>query len=237
MPNLVITNNDIGTVLYENALFRDELLVFAGAGTVLEGTILARKLVADAVTVVADVANTGDGTVTAATVAAGQIVPLVGDYTFECTAVVTNGGVFRLLDPNGTEIASGISLTVGAGATTDVDAGGLTFTVTDGATDFIIGDNFALTTTAGAGMVPYAVDGAGGAQIPSQILGYDVTATGAGNVAVRPGVSGSYKLERLVIDAAGSASASTITDALVDQLRDYGLVPINFNELNQLDNQ
>lgn len=234
MPNPVITNVDIGSVVLVNAQFRDELLTFAGAGTVLEGTILARKAVADAVTVV-DGSNTGNGTVTLATVAVGQIVPVVGAYNVECTAVVTNGGVFKIEDPNGTEVASGISLTVGAGVETVVNAGGLTFTVTDGSTDFVIGDSFALTVAADGKVVPFATDGAGGAQIPIEILTYAVTATGAGNVPIRAGVAGSYRKERLVIHADGDAS--NVTAAVIDQLRDYGLVPIDVKELNILDNQ
>lgn len=234
MADPVITNVDIGSVVLVNAQFRDDLLAFAGAGTVLVGTILARKSVADAVTVVAG-SNTGDGTVTLATVAAGQIIPVVGAYNFECTAVVTNGGVFKLEDPNGTAVASGISLTVGAGATTVVDAAGLTFTVTDGATDFIIGDSFALTVAADGDLVPFATDGAGGAQVPIAILTYEVTATGAADIPIRAGVAGSYRKERLVIDADGDDS--NIDAAVMDQLRNYGLVPIDVKELNILDNQ
>lgn len=39
--NLTITNNDLGSVIFESGTFTDQLLTFAGAGTVLEGTILA----------------------------------------------------------------------------------------------------------------------------------------------------------------------------------------------------
>ena len=44
MPNLVITNNDIGNVILEGGAtdFEDGLLTVGGAVTVLEGTILAR---------------------------------------------------------------------------------------------------------------------------------------------------------------------------------------------------
>jgi len=41
--NPLITNNDVGVVQSDGARFKDELLTFAGAATVLEGTILARK--------------------------------------------------------------------------------------------------------------------------------------------------------------------------------------------------
>ena len=45
MSNITITNVDIGNVILKDGEFRDELLTFAGAGTVLAGTILARDSV------------------------------------------------------------------------------------------------------------------------------------------------------------------------------------------------
>lgn len=235
MSNITITNNDLGNVILKDAQFRDELLTFAGAGTVEEGTILARREVENAVTATADVGNTGDGTVTLATVAAGSIIPLVGDYNLEVTGAVTNGGVFKLEDPNGAIVATGLTMTAGAGAATAFEVAGLNFTITDGTTDFIVGDKFALTVAADGKIVPFAIDGDGGAQNPKAILTYDVTATGAGDVAIRAGVAGAYRKERLIIDADGDGS--NITDAILDQLRDYGLVPIDVQELNILDNQ
>lgn len=45
MANLTITNNDLGSVILKDGEFRDDLLTFAGAATVLAGTILARDSV------------------------------------------------------------------------------------------------------------------------------------------------------------------------------------------------
>ena len=45
MSNLTITNVDLGNVILKDGEFRDDLLTFAGAATVLEGTILARDSV------------------------------------------------------------------------------------------------------------------------------------------------------------------------------------------------
>ena len=45
MANLTIENNDLGSVILENAKFQDDELTFTGAGTVIEGTILARDSV------------------------------------------------------------------------------------------------------------------------------------------------------------------------------------------------
>lgn len=71
--------------------------------------------------------------------------------------------------------------------------------------------------------------------MPKAILTYDVTATAAGDVPIRAGVAGGYRKERLVIDADGDDS--NVTPAILDQLRAYGLVPVNVNELGILDNQ
>lgn len=231
MDNITITNNDLSTVILCDAKFDDEILAFPGADTYVEGTILARKQVADAVVVAAG-ANTGDGTVTLATVAAGSTIPLVGAYVLTCTTAVVNGGVFNLVDPNGAIVAAGLTMTVGAGAATVFEVAGLQFTVTDGATDFIVGDSFTLTVAADGDMVIFATDGAGGAQIPKAVLTYDITTTGAADVAARVMVSGRVRREKLVIDAGG-----TVTDAIVDQLRDYSIVAQSVNELNILDNQ
>lgn len=85
-------------------------------------------------------------------------------------------------------------------------------------------------------LVPFVVGGVTNENgIPKAIVTYDVTATAAGDVAIRAGVAGGYRKERLVIDADGDAS--NITDAILDQLRDYGLVPVNVAELGILDNQ
>lgn len=236
MSNLTTTNIDNGSVFIDCGEFEDGLLTFGGAGTVVEGTILARKAVADAVTAAADAGNTGDGTVTLATVAAGQIIPLVGAYVLTCTAAVTNGGIFKLEDPNGAIVATGLTMTAGAGAATVFEVAGLQFTVTDGATDFAVADFFTLTVaTAGNKYVPFATDGAGGAQIPKAVLTYDVTATGAGDEVIRAGIEGYVRIDKLIIDADGDGS--NITDTILDQLRDYGITPRTVSELNDFDNQ
>lgn len=133
MANITITNCDLGNVILEGADIRDELLTFAGAATVLEGTILAR----DSVSLL--------------------LVPYV------------KGGV---TNENG---------------------------------------------------------------IPKAVLTYDVTAAGAGDEAVRACVGGKVRKERLIIDADGDGS--NIDDAVLDQLRDYAIIPIDVQELNILDNQ
>lgn len=133
MSNITVTNNDLGSSVLQSGEFRDELLTFAGAGTIAEGTILAR----DSVSL--------------------KLVPFV------------KGGI---TNENG---------------------------------------------------------------IPKAVVTYDVTATGAGDIPIRAGISGEYRKERLIIDADGDDS--NIDAKVIDQLRDYGLTPVNVTELAILDNQ
>jgi hypothetical protein len=231
MTNLVVTNNDLGGVILKDEVFDDVILAFPGADDYLEGTILARKAVADAVTASA-FTGTGDGTVTLATVVGGQVVPIVGAYVLNCIVALTSGGTFELVDPNGAVVAGGLTLTVGAGAATVFEAAGLQFTITDGAADFVVGDTATLTVAADGDVVIYAVDGAGGAQVPSMVLTYEVSATGAEDQAQRAMIGGQVRREKLVIDAGG-----TVTDSIVDKLRDFGIVALSVDELNIPDNQ
>lgn len=235
MANITITPNDLNSPILEGAEFRDDSLYFSGADTYVAGTILARKAVADAIVVAADAGNTGDGTVTAAAVVAGPIVPLVGAYVLTCTAATTNGGTFKLEDPNGALIAQNLVITAGAGVATAFTVGGMTFTITDGTTDFVAGDIWTLTVAADGRLVAFVKGtGIGGAQIPSAILTYAVTATTAGAIPIRAAVEGYYRKEKLVIDADGDDT--NVDAAVIDQLRVYGLTPINVDELNIADN-
>ena len=84
--------------------------------------------------------------------------------------------------------------------------------------------------------VPYVIGGSTNENgIPKAILTYPVTAVGAGDEAIRAMVSGRVVQERLVVAADGDAS--NITDAILDQLRDYGIVAESVTELSILDNQ
>lgn len=207
---------------------KSEQLTLAGADTIAAGTLLARKVVADAVTVTPDAGNTGDGTVTAA-VAAGSVVPLVGNYNLECIEAVADGGIFKLEDPNGAIVSPYIETT---GAAQDV--AGLTLTISDGAADFIVGDKFELAVAADGKMVLFATDGAGGAQVPTAILSTELVVTGAGDSSVRVTISGEVIKERLIIDADGDDS--NIDNVVIKQLRDVDILAISYEQLAEGDN-
>jgi len=85
-------------------------------------------------------------------------------------------------------------------------------------------------------LVPFVKGGvANGNGIPKAMLTYDVTSTGAGDVPIRAMVSGSVRFPKLIIDA--DADNSNVDNAVMDGMRNYGIVTVNTNELAILDNQ
>jgi hypothetical protein len=69
---------------------------------------------------------------------------------------------------------------------------------------------------------------------PRGVLTYDVTATGAGDVAGRVLVSGIVNKDRLVIDADGDAS--NVDASVTAALRDKNIVAVVVAQLGQVDN-
>lgn len=234
MANITITDCDTGTVELHGGVFRDDTLYFSGADTFVAGTILARRKVATSITASA-VTGSGNGTCTAASVVTGPVVPMVGAYVLRCTEAVSDGGVFRLEDPNGMIVATGLRMTAGAGVATTFEVAGMTFILTDGSANFAAGDTFTLTVAADGKLVPFASDGVGGAQIPCAVLTYDAEKASSGNLPVRVLVGGQVKKERLVIDADGDDS--NVNTTVIEQLREVGIVAISVTELAGLDNQ
>lgn len=227
-----IVDNDLSTVVLGNAKFRDELLTFGGADTVVEGSLLARQSVDVAI---ADTpAGTGNGTLIATVVGVDE-APIPGAWVLECTFAITNGGVFKLTDPNGNIVADNLTLRVGDGLVTTFNVAGMQLAVTEGSTDFVAADTFTLTVVANGKMVPFVIGGVAGAGVPSAVLTADVVAAGAGDEPFRPMISGEVRKEKLIIDADGDGS--NITSAILDQLRDFTVVSQDVQELNIQDNQ
>lgn len=84
-------------------------------------------------------------------------------------------------------------------------------------------------------LVPYVKDGSTNENgIPKAVLTYEVTAEGAGNIAVRALVAGKVNRNRLVIHADGDAS--NIDETELDGLRDFGIVAEDVSQLGRYDN-
>lgn len=65
--------------------------------------------------------------------------------------------------------------------------------------------------------------------VPLAIMAYDLPVTAVGDVACRPAIAGGFRKERLIIAADGDDR--NIDYAVLDALRDYGLVALNCHEL------
>jgi hypothetical protein len=95
-------------------------------------------------TVTPGAGNTGGGTVT--NFALSVIgTPKQGTYRLECVSTSTNGGNFRLSDPDNVVVMNAIVLPGTPGGYVDYEGGGITFRITDGTPDFSAGDYFLLT--------------------------------------------------------------------------------------------
>lgn len=167
------------------------------------------------------------------TISDGAAQFIVGD--FWTIAVTDTGGVFSLTDPNGKLLDNNIIMDAGALQATVIEVAGMTFTITAGATDFVVGDKFTLTVAAYGKVVPFEKAGAGGAQIPKYIITDALTSTGAGDVPCKLLVSGRVRKGDLVIDSDGDAS--NVDQTVVDQLRDFTIIPEATTQLGELDNQ
>lgn len=84
-------------------------------------------------------------------------------------------------------------------------------------------------------LVPYVKGGATNQNgIPKAVLTYPVTAAGAGDVPGRAIVKGVVDKSRLIINADGNGT--NIDNAVLDQLRNYGITPIDVLQTAYLDN-
>lgn len=85
-------------------------------------------------------------------------------------------------------------------------------------------------------MVPYVKGGVANENgIPKAMLLDDLVAAGAGDERCRPIIGGIVRAGDLVIDADGDAS--NVDDAVLDELRDYGIEALSTTQLAELDNQ
>jgi hypothetical protein len=107
---------------------------------------------------------------------------------------------------------------------------------TAGSTSVVLSGTILARNTTTNKFIPYVKGGTtDGNGVPLAVLTYDITPAAAGDVAIRPMLSGSVVLERLVIFADGDGS--NVGAVETDGLRDYSIVPINVTQLSGYDNQ
>lgn len=86
-----------------------------------------------------------------------------------------------------------------------------------------------LSRTAAGKMVPYVKGGEGALAVPVAVLGYELTATVAGDVPFRAIVAGELRKNYLIIAADGDDS--NIDNSVLDALRNYSLVALDVHEM------
>lgn len=171
--------------------------------------------VTDGVPITGTITGTGNGT---CTLVEGRREVKLGAYLVTCTAAATHGGVFKVTDPDGNIIQTGITIPPGAGNSIAFENEEIVGTITDGSTDFIVGDYFTITVTIQ----------------PRQVLKLDKTATDGSSVpyavaaenidasaAAKEGVGyfeGEFNQRALIF-----ATGTDIEDAR-DDMRDLGML-------------
>lgn len=156
----------------------------------------------------ADGGNTGDGTLTSVE---GRHALKVGAYSIECITAVLNGGVFKVLDPDGNMLANA---SVGVAYESDQ----LAFIINDGATDFVVGDSFAITTTISQRQcVPVDKTATDGSNEPYCVLSEDIDASGSAQQAI------GY-LEGQFNERALTLASGTDVEDVRDSMRDKGMI-------------
>jgi hypothetical protein len=210
---------------------RDENAVIiqnAGRTTVLASkTLMGKEAVVAAVVVAADGGNTGDGTVTVASVVGldnlgNKIIPKIGAYVFELTAAL----IGKITDPDGVDIVTGIAITDGGAAI--IQFAGLIFTVTDGAIAFVSGDKFTITVATSNKWTPFSganilgADKPKGVYDPEGSLG-DILASTivAGDVENMPIIKFGFMFDEDMLVMENSGSLEDLVGNTGLSVRDY----------------
>lgn len=148
--------------------------------TLASGQNLARGAVlGKAVLGAAAVTYTGTGNGTLTMDATTPIRPgaKVGAYTATCITAATDGGTFRVEDPDGNVLGD-----IAVGGTFNDD---IKFVIADGSTDFVVGDKFTVTLAAGSGKyVLSAAAAVDGSAAPDLVLAEACDASGGDKTAI-----------------------------------------------------
>lgn len=156
---------------------RENITIKSGAGKLVAGAILGMIAVGAATSAAKAGGNTGTGTLTLDATTPVLAGAKSGVYSVRCIVADTNGGTFRVEDPDGNVIGD-----VAVGGTFSDD---IKFAIADGGTDFVVGDGFDITVAVGSkkyvAHTPAALDGS---QIAAGVLYAAVDATSADAPAV-----------------------------------------------------
>ena len=207
-PDALIGGTEIPLLTKVGTLIR-------GSGTVARGTVLG-KITIGAATAAAksggNAANTGALTMDATTpILAGA---KVGIYTARCIAAATNGGTFRVTDPEGFVLGD---VAVGATFANDIK-----FAIADGTQDFIVGEGFDITIAAGSGYLkPVNSANVDGSAVAECINAQTVVVAAGAESKAEVYTQGMFNGDKLVF------GGSDTTATHVDRLRDLNIFLTN----------
>ena len=176
------TGEFIGEMAMGPSFHNDAVTVLSGQNLVA-GAVVGAVPAGTSASAAKSGGNTGTGTFVLD--ATTPILPraIEGVYTLRCITAATNGGVFRLEDPNGVVLGD-FTITGGAGGTVTVSEQ-IKGVITDAGTDFAAGDGFDITISAlTEKVVEYNPAGTNGSQIVRGILYGAVNATSADTAGV-----------------------------------------------------
>lgn len=170
----VLPTGNVGTAYKSSHLS----FSIANGGTMTDGDTYTVVVTAGGTPAV--IGGTGTGTMSAITL--GQDAQN-GGYRVVCRAVVTNGGDFDVIAPDGTSIGRFLMGTSSGGAASFTSTH-INFTLTD-ATDFIVGNYFNVIVAKGSQKVKaYSATATDGTQHPAGIIYDDSDATSGDQLAV-----------------------------------------------------
>lgn len=171
------------------AYCRETVTILSGQNLKI-GAVLG-KVTVGSVTGAAAAGNTGNGTI--GTLSAGTGAKN-GVYSVVFIEPGTNLGTFKVEDPDGVVIGTGVVGTAFAGA--------VNFTIADGATDFVAGDRFTVTVALGTEKHKASPNTAtDGSDVVQGVLIEDCDASAADKTAVILRRAAIVNMDQLVYDA------------------------------------
>lgn len=184
--DLVTTQNNTQVQLFAGDFPKvvKGITLVSGAGLLTKGTVLG-KITKGAASVAAAGGNTGDGVFTLDATTPILSNSIAGAYSVKCITAATNGGTFRVSDPNGNVLGD-----VAVAATF---ANQIKFSIADGDADFVVGDTFTVTIAAGSGKFKaYDVDNVDGTERAALVLAENADDATSADVATVAYLSGHF---------------------------------------------
>jgi hypothetical protein len=157
---------------------RENITLLAGSGSV-RSVLMATVLGAVVSGTATSAAKAGGNAANTGTFVLDVSTPVLdgaktGVYKLRCITAATNGGTFRLTDPDG-DVVDDFTITGGAGGTATVNKQ-IKGVLTDGATDFSVGEGFDISVVETEKAIALDVTATNGAERARSVALFDASA-------------------------------------------------------------